>query len=99
MTGVRAVLQPEGREFPNWQLDGERMLGNDFFSKPYLMIKTGEVVLAALSLGYHRPRQYKNLDITEEDDSLKAIASPSFWVVVMFWVCIAIYLNFYLSGN
>ena len=36
VTGVRAVLQPEGREFPNWQLDGERMLGNDFFSKPYL---------------------------------------------------------------
>jgi hypothetical protein len=35
VTGVVvAVLQPEGREFPNWPLDGERMLRNAFFSKP-----------------------------------------------------------------
>ena len=39
MTGVRAGLQPEGREFPNRQLDGERMLGNDFFSKPYIGVR------------------------------------------------------------
>jgi hypothetical protein len=28
--------KPEGRDFPNWPLDGERMRWNDFFSKPYV---------------------------------------------------------------
>lgn len=66
---------------------------------PLLMINTGEIVLAFLSLGYHRPRQNKNLNESEEYDSLITIERPSFWVGIIFWVCIGIYLNFYLSGN
>jgi len=76
-----------------WALEGV------FWFFPYLMIKTGEIVLAALSLGFHRPRQNKNLDITDEDDSLITIQSPAFWVGIMFWICIGIYLSFYLSGG
>ena len=49
-----------------------------FWFFPYLMIRTGEIVLAFLSLGYHCPRQNKNLNVSEEYDSLIIIKSPSF---------------------
>jgi len=61
------------------------------------MIQTGEIVLAFLSLGDHRPRRNKNLNVSGEYDSLIAIKSPSFFVGKMFWACIGISLNFYLS--
>ncbi len=68
-----------------------------FLLYSYLMIVTGEIILTFCSLGYHRKRRNKN--IFEEHDSLIPIASPSFWVGVIFWICIGIYLNFYLSGK
>ena len=43
---------------------------------PSLMIKTGKIVLAALSLGFHRSGTNKSL---EESDSLLTIEQPSFW--------------------
>ncbi len=62
---------------------------------PSLMINTGEIILAWLSLGYYCPRQLES----EENDSLITIERPSFWVGILFWVCIGIYLYFNLSGN
>jgi hypothetical protein len=59
------------------------------------MIMTGEIVLAILSLGYHRPRFNKNA--YREYTSEFPIKSPSFWVGIMFWTCFGIYLNFYLG--
>ena len=62
---------------------------------PSFLIKTGEIVLVALSLGYYCSGPNKN---SEESESLITIEQPSFWVGIIFWVCIGIYLNFYLSG-
>jgi len=59
-----------------------------------LMIKTGKIVLAVLTLGFHRSGTNKSL---EESDSLITIEQPSFWVGIIFWVCIGIYLFFYLG--
>ena len=56
------------------------------------MTVTGEMVLAILSLGYHRPRFDK--DSYKEYKSEFAIKSLSFWVGIIFWVCFGIYLNF-----
>lgn len=62
-----------------------------------LMIMTGEIVLAILSFGYHRPRLSKN--VYKEYTSELPIKSLSFWVGIMFWTCFGIFLNFYLSGD
>lgn len=62
-----------------------------------LMILTGEIVLAILSLGYHRPRF--NKDSYREYTSEFPIKSLSFLVGIMFWVCIGVYQNFNFSGN
>lgn len=35
-SGGGLATRPERREFSNLPLDGERMGGNDFFSKPYV---------------------------------------------------------------
>ena len=61
---------------------------------PIIMIKTGEIVLSAFSLGHYCSRPNKTF---EETESLITIEQPSFWVGIISWVCIGIYLYFYLS--
>jgi hypothetical protein len=62
-----------------------------------LMILTGEIVLAILSLGYHRPRF--NKDTYKEYTSEFPLKSLSFWVGILFWVCFGVYLDLFLSGD
>ena len=62
-----------------------------------VMILSGEIVLAILSLGYHRPRF--NKDTYKEYTSEFPVKSLSFWVGILFWACIAVYLDFILSGD
>ncbi|MFZ1745082.1 MAG: hypothetical protein WBO24_06315 [Nitrospirales bacterium] len=62
-----------------------------------VMILTGEIVLAILSLGYHRPRF--NKDTYKEYTSEFPVKSLSFWVGILFWVCIGLYLDFDLGGD
>ncbi len=61
------------------------------------MIMTGEIVLTILSLGYHRSRFTK--DSYREYTSEFHFKSLSFWVGILFRVCIGVYLDFYLSGD
>ena len=58
-----------------------------------IFIMTGEIVLTILTLGYHRPRFNKYF--YKEYTSELPFKSLSFWVGIMFWVCIGVYLNFY----
>jgi hypothetical protein len=62
-----------------------------------VMVLTGEIVLAILTLRYPRPRF--NKDIYKEYKSEFPVKSLSFWVGILFWACIGVYLDFILSGD
>jgi hypothetical protein len=76
-----------------WALESILLFG------PYVMIKTGELILRYLSIGYYCPEQYKTPDTSDENDLVRTIKNPCFWVGMIFWSCLGVYLSFYLSEN